>query len=193
MRSVKVVAVVALVAAAVAAVVIPTVRKHRVESAANERRALDIEIGMYYEKTAKPLLAAEFGEPQHVIGRLLPVVIKNSVQIGNSDAYTGTALDTTLYTELDAVTRIDRLAGAGTLVFVVSDATTIYSGGETGIATVASGLTITLFDPATKAVLGRKHFDAPEPPKETNREGLEYYAARQAAQVAAYLKSLPRR
>lgn len=78
-------------------------------------------------------------------------------------------------------------------MFVVSDTTAIYSGGATGIATVGSGVTITLFDPATKAVLGRKHFDAPELPDETNRAGLEYYEARQAAQVAAYLKNLPRR
>lgn len=176
----KTLAVLAFVAAAVAAIVIPTIRKHRAESSANERRALDTEIGKYYEQTVKPLLAAESREPDRVTGKLLPV------------ASDGSGLDTSLYGELDPATRTDRLAGAGTLVVVASDATALYSGGATGMAMAANGLTITLFDPATKTVLGRKHFEAPEPPKETNQDGLDFYVARQAAHVAAYLKTLPR-
>ena len=189
---VKTVVIVAVVAAVIAAIVVPTVRQHRAESAANERREIDVEIGAYYESAVKPLMAAEYGEPTHVIGKLLPVAIKNGIQSGAD--YDGTALDRTLYDELDPALRVDRLAGAGTLVFLRSNDTAIYTGGQAGMASVGRGLTILLFDPATKAVLGRKRFDpAGEPPKETNQAGLDYYAAWQAAQVAAYLKTLPRR
>ena len=175
----KTILILVLLAGGVAAIVVPTVLKHRKESAANERQDLDREIGSYVEKTVKPLLAAEAKEPDHVVGKLLPV--------------NATGLDKALYGELDPALRIDRLEGAGTLVFVDSNDTALYSGGETGISTVARGLTITLFDPATKTVIGKKRFDAAELPQETNREGLDNYAARQAARVAAYLKSLTAR
>lgn len=177
--SAKTIVILVLLAGGIAAVVIPTVQKHRKESAANDRQALDAEIGAYVEKTVKPLLAAEAKEPDHVVGKLLPV--------------SGAALDKTLYGELDPALRIDRLEGAGTVVVADGNDTALYSGGETGIATVSKGLTITLVDPATKAVIGRKRFEAAELPQETNRDGLDNYMARQAARVAAYLKGLPRR
>lgn len=180
---VKSILILVLIAGGIAAVVVPTLLKHRKESAANDRRELDAAIGAYYDKTAKPVLGAQDKEPDRVIGKMLPVAIAPS----------GATLDRTLYDELDPALRIDRLEGAGTVVFVDGNDTALYTGGETGVATVTRGLTITLFDPATKAVLGRKRFDAAELPQETNREGLDNYVARQAARVAAYLKGLPRR
>ncbi len=192
----KTLAIVVFLAAGTAAVVIPTVRKNRAESAAAERRERDKEIGAYYEQNVKPRLAGTSSEPDHVVGKILPVVVKDDIPIGDGE-YRGTGLDTSLYTELDPAVRTDRLADAGTLAVILDEGSALYAGdaggGVTRTAMVRNGMTVALFATATKTVLGIRSFGAGEPPKETNQAGLDFYAAQQAARVAAYLKTLPAR
>jgi len=165
-----------------------------IEADARARNVIDIEIASLYQRNAQALVV-EVPEPDHVIGHVIPVVPRPGHDKPNPDAdkvYFGTGIDMALYTLLDPKLRIDRLAGADTIVFVENDITSKYGGGAEARALAGGDVRLIFFEIKTSKVYARKWMVLPQLPKES-AEKLGDIAHEQTLELANYLNALPRR
>jgi len=159
-------------------------RDKRAAEKAQERIAEEI---ARTARAAKPELAKPRGEPDHVIGRVLPVDLS---VMDTKSATRRPAIAQGILAALAPELQADRVGAAGTIVYIDPD--TAFYVGDGASGSVPTGVTLTFYE--GEKPIARKTLEFPRPANaEATAQQLADDRDRMSRVIATYINGLPRR